>query len=282
MILQSVPAKGGERIVIDTGIPYYWSWAPDGQVMVVHAGNASTASAERMAFLQVESEVTEDGLELLPASFQAPAWSPDGTRILLATKDKETDNTIIVTDAAGALQKTLGTFAGEAAFAWSNDGEKVAYIASEQVIDTGLVGSLNVVNLTTSEEIVQDSQVFAFFWSPNSEKIAYFVPFLNSATPEAGQESSSQNVLLQVNVLDVRTGENRELFSFAPTQEFLGVLAYFDQFHQSTTIWSPDNNNLVLSFLDAQGQPAIAVVAASGQLQPRLLARGYVAFWSWK
>jgi Tol biopolymer transport system component len=284
MILHSIPAEGGEGMVLDTGAPYYWSWAPDGQTMVVHAGGGAV-SAERVAFLQVDSEVQEDGLELFPAAFQAPAWSPDGSRILLAVRDDESgENSIIVTDAAGVLQKTLGTFSGEAAFAWSNDGEKVAYIASDQQIDTGLLGELHIVNLTTSEEIVQERTVFAFFWSPNGEKLAYFVPYLNSAaTPQAeGETASTPEVLMQLNVLDVSTGENSEQYTFSPTQDFLRVLTYFDQYHQSNTIWSPDNNNLVLSFFDQQGQPGIAVVAASGRMEPRLLANGFLAFWSWK
>ena len=283
LILQSVPVTGGERLVLDTGAPYYWSWAPDGRVMVVHAGGASAASPERMAFLQVDSEVIEDDLQLVPASFQAPAWSPDGSQILLAARDASGEESVVITDAAGHLQKNLGTFTGEAAFAWSRDGEKVAFITSDQLMDQGLLGSLHVVNLTTSEEIVQDRPVFAFFWSPDNEKIAYFVPFLNNSAPQDGESgSSTQSIVLQLNILDVTTGENHELFTFIPTQEFLGVLAYFDQYHQSNTIWSPDNNNLVLSFLDGDGQPGIAVVAASGQLEPRLLAPGILAFWSWK
>ena len=282
LILQSVPAKGGERVVLDTGAPYYWSWAPKGQEMIVHAGGASTTSVERIAFLKVDSEVTEDDLDLLPASFQAPAWSPDGSRILLATRDASGKNSITLTDSAGVPQKTVGTFNGETAFAWSRDSEKIAYISSDQLISQGLLGALHVVNLSSEDEIVQDRQVFAFFWSPDSKKIAYFVPFLNNATPEATPGSANQNLLLQLNILNVDTGENHELFNFVPTQEFLGILSYFDQYQQSNTIWSPDNNNLVLSFLDGQGQPGIAVVAASGQLEPRLLAQGILAFWSWK
>ena len=60
------------------------------------------------------------------------------------------------------------------------------------------------------------------------------------------------------------------------------MLPYFDQYHQSATIWSPDNNNLVLSFMGQSGAPGIAVVAASGKLEPRMLAQGYLAFWSWE
>ena len=284
LILENVSATGGERVILDTGSPYYWSWAPDGHVMIVHAGGASAASAERLAFLEVGSEITEDGIEMSPGTFQAPAWSPDGSHILLAIKDDETgDKSIVVTNAAGEPQKILGYFAGEAAFAWSRDSEKVAYIASDQVIQDGLLGPLHVTNLDTSEEIVQDRKVLAFFWSPNSKRIAYFVPFLNNATQSDGEENSTnQNILLQLNVLDVETGENHEQFNFVPTTEFLSVLVYFDQYHQSNTIWSPDNNNLVLSFVDGDGHSGIAVVAASGQLEPRLLGPGTVAFWSWK
>jgi hypothetical protein len=83
-------------------------------------------------------------------------------------------------------------------------------------------------------------------------------------------------------MLDVISGESRELFTFRPSSQFAAILPYFDQYHQSATIWSPDSNNLVLSFTDAENNPGIAVVAASGQLEPRLLAQGFLAFWSWK
>ena len=282
LILHNVSAKGGEHVVLDTGSPYYWSWSPDSQTMVTHAGGGNAASAERMAFLQVDSEVTEDGLTFFPASFQAPAWSPDGSHIMLAARDESAQNSIVITDYAGVPQKTLETFSGEAAFAWSSDGEKVAYIVSNQAIEGGLLGALHVVNLTTSDEIVQNKQVFAFFWSPNNQKIAYFVPFFNNSDAEEEGGNTNQDLYLQLNVLDVESGENHEIFNFLPTQEFLSVLVYFDQYHQSNTIWSPDNNNLVLSFLDGQGQPGIAVIAASGQLEPRLLDQGFLAFWSWK
>ncbi|HXQ37896.1 MAG TPA: hypothetical protein VN843_28070, partial [Anaerolineales bacterium] len=69
---------------------------------------------------------------------------------------------------------------------------------------------------------------------------------------------------------------------YQPTEQFANILPYFDQYHQSVTIWSPDNNNLVLSFVNNNGGSGIAIVAASGQLEPRLLAEGFLAFWSWK
>jgi TolB protein len=146
---------------------------------------------------------------------------------------------------------------------------------------------LHVVDLETSEEIVEDDDIIAFFWSPSGEELAYFILF--QAQPEGGSSDGSGGSAqttpqfgLELRVLNVTSGESRELFTYQPTQQFLSVLPYFDQYHQSATIWSPDNNNLVLSFIDSSGNPGIAVVAASGKLQPRRLADGYLAFWSWE
>lgn len=279
MILQSVPAEGGERTILDTGSPYYWSWAPDGKMMIVHAGGSAASSPQHLAFLSVESaEVTEHGLESTPASFQAPAWSPDGSRIALARTSEE-QSELIVTDGTGENPETIGTFTNKTAFAWSSDSTRLAYIDGVQALDAGTIGPLHVYDFETSEEIIQDDDIVAFFWSPSGEQLAYFI--LRQAQAEGTEQSAQQVLLVELHVLDVTSGESSELFTYRPTQQFLGILPYFDQYHQSATIWSPDNNNLVLSFLGESG-PGIAVVAASGNLEPRFLTQGYLAFWSWE
>jgi Tol biopolymer transport system component len=213
--------------------------------------------------------------------FQAPAWSPDGSRIALArTSDEE--NEIVVTDSTGANPERIGTFTSKTAFAWSSDSTRLAYIDGVQALDAGTLGSLHVYDFETSEEIVQDGDIVAFFWSPSGEEIAYFI--LRQAQAEGNSQGTEQNspvLLVELHVLDVTNGETRQLYTYRPTQQFLGILPYFDQYHQSATIWSPDNNNLVLSFLGETG-PGIAVVAASGKLEPRFLTQGFLAFWSWE
>ena len=284
IILQSIPAKGGDRTILDTGSPYYWSWAPDGHVMIVHAGGATSSAPEHIAFLNVASStVTEQDLDSTPASFQAPAWSPDGSHIALArTVNKE--NQIVVTDAAGENPKKVGTFTTKTAFAWSSDSTRLAYIDGEQALDAGTFGPLFVVDVVTSKEMVEDGNIIAFFWSPSGKELAYFVLLQansDSSGSSGGSTQASPQFVLQLHVLDVTTGKSRQLFTYRPTQQFLSILPYFDQYHQSVTIWSPDNNNLVLSFIDNSGKPGIAIVAASGKLEPRFLANGYLAFWSW-
>jgi len=286
LILQSVPAEGGDRTILDTGSPYYWSWAPDGRAMIVHAGGTSTSAPERIAFLNVnDSTVTEQGLETTPGSFQAPAWSPDGSRIAYA-RTSDSENEIVVTDSAGENPKKVGTFTSKTALAWSSDGTRLAYLDGIQALDAGTIGSLHVIDMETSEEIVEDADIISFFWSPDGEEIAYFVLLQTqaegSSSGDSGSTQATPQYVLGLHVLNVTNGESRELFTYRPTQQFLSLLPYFDQYHQSVTIWSPDNNNLVLSFVTSSGAPGIAVVAASGKLEPRILAEGYLAFWSWK
>lgn len=282
LILQSVPAAGGERTIIDTGSPYYWSWAPDGRTLITHSGGAQNSTTpEHLAFIQLQdSDIIEDGLDTKPASFQAPAWSPDGSHILL-TRSADGKKEIILTDGTGAFEKSLGSFKLNTAFGWSSDSQKVAFIDGTQSMAAGVIGALNVVDIETDKKVSVGENVVAFYWSPNSEKVAYFIPLLMN-DPAGGTDAQSQQLLLQLNMLDVKTGESRELFTYQPTEQFKSILPYFDQYHQSNTIWSPDNNNLVLSFIDQEGNPGIAIVAASGQLEPRQLAQGYLAFWSWK
>jgi Tol biopolymer transport system component len=285
-VLQSVPAQGGDRTVLDVGSPYYWSWAPDGQVMIVHAGGAAASVPEHISFLEVGAqEVTELSVDATPASFQAPAWSRDGSHIAIAQVSDE-KNQIVVTDATGEDPKTVGTFTEKTAFAWSSDGTRLAYIDGKQALSAGTVGSLHVVDMETSKDTIEEGNIVAFFWSPSGEELAYFVLLQTQAEGSSSGDAGSgtqttPQFALGLHVLNVNSGESRELFTYRPTQQFLGILPYFDQYHQSATIWSPDNNNLVLSFVNSQGSPGIAIVAASGKLEPRFLANGFLAFWSW-
>jgi len=281
ILLQSVPATGGERTLIDTGSPYYWSWAPNGRVMIVHTGGTGSTSPDHLAFLRMDTNVLEDGLADTPASFQAPAWSPDGSHIAFAVIS-DNKKQIVLTDSNGGNPTTIGTFTTKIAFAWSRDGSKLGYLDGIQPSSSGTLGSLHIYDLATSKETVINENIGAFFWSPSGNKIAYFLIVQLAGTDSGSTGSTTPQFGVQLNVLDVTTGTSRNLFTYIPTQQFMNILPYFDQYHQSVTIWSPDDNNLVLSFMDSKGNPAIAVVAASGQLEPRLLAAGYIAFWSWK
>jgi Tol biopolymer transport system component len=91
-------------------------------------------------------------------------------------------------------------------------------------------------------------------------------------------------------VVGLGGGAARSLASFTPSDDFAFQLAFFDQYAQSTSIWSPDGRRLVYG-TDASGQRRngstvsehIAVLDVDGpeaQPRPAQVARGGLAVWS--
>lgn len=277
LALQSVPIDGGDQLMLDTGSPFYWSWAPDGNSIIVHKNGISEERMSQLSFLKIDPEVTEYVMDEVPASFQAPAWSPDGNFILLTTFTPEEQQQIVLADSQGVVQKEIAHFELNTSFAWAADSQQYAYIVGTRQMQSGALGPLHVGNINGSEEIVIHENVVGYFWSPNGKMIAYLVP--SAYTPE---DSTEEIFYFELYILDIASGESRMIASFEPTDEFFTLIPYMDQYHQSMTIWSPDSNNLVISFITSDGYPAIAVIPASGITEPRFLVEGVFAAWSWK
>ncbi len=282
LVLNMVPAAGGEVEVLDVGTPYYWDWLPDSSGILVHSGGPSSLDPQaRLAMLTLSDGVVEDTLNLKPASFQSPALSPDGSQVLLSIESGN-GNQLVVTDRLGTIEKQVADVSDAVAFSWAPGGKRLAYI-SGQVFQGLLIGKLNFVELGDELKSVEadHENVMAFFWAPDGKQVAYFVPA--QAAPQEGDTSGDTGgLLLSLYVADATTGKSKLIATYTPTPDFLRTLPYFDQYSRSTTIWSPDSQNLVVSaFLD-QETPGIFVVPASGITEPRFLQPGTVGFWSAK
>lgn len=277
LALQSILLDGGEPRVVDTGNPFYWSWAPDGKTMIVHKNGGSSNAANQISFIRLGDEVNEFVLPDSPASFQAPAWSPDGAFILLTTVSEDGGQEIVLADSTGAIEKSVAKFDVNTSFAWASDSRQFAYIAGKETLTSGALGALHVASVDGGDETVVDEDVLAFFWSPDALEIAYLIPLI--VQPE---DSSQQLLYFELHILDVASGESRKVVTFQPTENFVSIVPYMDQYHQSTTIWSPDSNNLVISFVAQNGVSGIAVIPSSGITEPRILVEGTYAVWSWK
>jgi TolB protein len=269
LALKLVPAVGGDSETLDTGSPFYWTWSPDGQSVLIHAGGEDG----RLAVLQLGESVVERGLNITPTAFKAPAFSPDGRQILYAGKTSEGRSSLYVADRDGANARALTEYENEIAFVWSPDGRRVAYIDSPQ-----LDGPITVIDPSGGQSSVTiEEDAYAFFWSPDSKSMAYFAT--ETFTPEGATEPQT---IWKLMVMDAASGQTRRLATFLPTERFLQLIPYFDQYHQSLTIWSPDSQNLVVSAYSGDGTPGIFVVAASGNLEPRFISEGLMGVWSWR
>jgi TolB protein len=286
LFLQMVPADGGEVQILEKGQPFYWDWSPDDQRIFIHTGGvASLRPDARLSFLNLNEQVNEQKLDLRPASFQAPAWSPDGSELLLAAQVDGEQDALLLIDNQGTVERTLVKTHGAIAFAWSPDGSKFAYILDTNSGAPILSSPLSVIDPDRPEQPVTtlDDHVIAFFWSPDGRKIAYFVPVLESPADEQVQFGQPEATFrLSLRVLDISTAEAQELALFVPTGQFLNILPFFDQYHRSATIWSPDSQHIVYSALEAHIGSGIYTVRASGDHPPNRIAIGDLAFWSWK
>lgn len=292
LALNLAAAAGGDSKIIGTGQPYYWDWAPDNRSIIVHTGGAAANNpAARMAFLELDGSVQKRELDLKPGAFQAPAWSPGGDELVLAAANGSGGQELVLAGRDGAVKRVLAQFKGQAAFAWSPKADSLAYTAPAESDPTGLTSRLVLLDPAQPERAkeVARGSVLAFFWSPDDQKIAYFL----LASSQPGQTSQSvapashvvfqanPGVNLDVEVYDLASGGTRKAATFSPTDSFQQVFPYFDQYQRSGTIWSPDSQNLVLAGLDSIGNPAIYVVGLAGGSLKKI-ADGDLAFWSWK
>lgn len=278
--LNVVPANGGELLTLDQGNALYWSWAPDNGGLLLHRRPDPT-----LKVVKLNGEVEETEFALQPTSFQSPAWSPNGEELLMAAETEEGKQALHLTDQEGEVKKVLATVDGTVSFGWSPDGERIAYLIDDPDSEVDTDQLLVVLNPNQQEEAIEirDGLAVAFFWSPDSRKLAYFIPQLVAPGREGESGTPGQpQLFLTVKVLDVNRGEATQVAVFRPSTQFVNLLPFFDQYQHSLTIWSPDSQNMVFSAIDGQGEEGIFIIQSAANLEPRYIAAGEMAAWSWK
>jgi Tol biopolymer transport system component len=286
LVLYMVSPQGGEAQVLGIGQPFYWDWSPDSHSILIHTGGSTRLNPDaRLALLGLDGAVMEAELNLQPAFFQAPAWSPDGEKFLLAAESDSEGEGLLLTDTNGEILSVLRSVDDSIAFSWSPDGDWVAYVSEDNRGSEGISRTLVYLDPDRAEESrsVEQDLVIAFFWSPDSRKIAYFVPQVNvPSEKQVSLQVQEVQFTLELHVLDVQTGNSQRLIEYTPTEDFLRIMQFFDQYQRSATVWSPDSNNLVISAVDQDGEHVIYAVDVSENSEARRLASGSLAFWSWK
>lgn len=272
--------------VLTQGSPLYSSWSSDSDSLLIHTQDGTNETLS-----MIKAKDTKSTLQTLKpggnfGAFRAPAWSADGTRHAFSSMvTGQTNESIVVQGKDGAQQGTIdGTGVG-AAFNWSPNGAKLAH-GFRTDSQSRFYTSLNLSDLggadapksgkISSTKIV-DSQVAAFFWSPDGKKLAYVT--INDARTR-----------LVWNVYDLDSKKSTKLAEWIPSDELNQVIAFFDQYAQSDSIWSPDSKALVfggwvnstVSPTQVEGDPIVYVMptegAKVGQTQP--VAPGGLAFWA--
>ena len=268
------------RIALERA-PMWLDWSPDSRYLLVHRG-------EDHKRLDTEEGVTTD-LDIPSGGlgYHVPAWRPSGEAITYISGDASEGYALYTSGLDAADARLVDEVPRNTAFLWSPDGELLAVTSGRPRTASFGPGALNVyegIGLYSSdgsrlETEVRDS-VVAFFWSPDSSKLAYVTL----------RAQVADMMVLHWNILDVVEGKRWSLTDFLPSLDQLTVLESFDQYAHSHSLWSPDSTSLVFAgrvasravtaSLDQQETSQIIVIATHRYLEFHVLDDGYLGFWS--
>jgi TolB protein len=229
--------------LIAPGNPSYFAWAPDSSALLLHIGGSVFEGGSLLLYRPSGTATPlfdDPGL-----FFRTPSWSADGKRLLyVAQKSVSGRPTIedvesVITSALpdGSDVKTLVRQPKAALFfARSPKNDNIAYIKITPGGDARL--ELFDEALGKTSQLSDGRQkVAGFFWSPDGNSIAYL-----TLSP-VGDD-------LIWNVVNLVSGELRELASFEPNDSFYGLLNFFDAYALTLSLWSSDGTRLTYATTD--------------------------------
>lgn len=285
--LRLAHTQAGFTRVLDRGSPYYWAWSPDGASLLAHVGGTVGSTPDARIALLVPGQSSRV-LPLAPGAFLAPEWSPDGSRILVATLDRGRGG-LLLADPQAQTRRPLVDHGGRIAFAWSPDGQRVAYLDS-RAPSNYFFGQVSVLpSLDETPVAVGDEPALAFYWSPDGQKLAVLVPEAGGRDEQPGASLhpagpvQQEHLQLAWYVSDGRSPAWQRVAAFRPSAEFAFTLPYFDQYARSMTFWSPDSRLLAFAGRVGAGpESGVWVVEAVAGAAPRRIDDGTMLSWSWR
>jgi Tol biopolymer transport system component len=169
----------------------------------------------------------------------------------------------------------------------SPDGRYLAFLETDLVRPVP-VGTPHIIDLKTYEtKLLTQRPVLSMYWSPDGRKLALLTVGLNESGPSTKAPGLAaplpQDVRFSWWAYETDSEALNSLVTVNPSAEFLQTIPYFDQYHLSMTIWSPDSRYLVVtSRQDDSEDGSVLVVDSAGQEDPRHIGEGKMAVWSWK
>ena len=268
-------ASGDDAAVIASGGPLYYQWSKDGGAMALHIGleiiwaKPPKEDASRQSFQS-------------SGNFRVPTISPDGSSLAYVDQGDGGSGLYIAPTSDLTKARRIIDVGSPVAFMWSPDGTQIAVadqsVSGAPVYDRLMLVPVDGSPVTTLSSGRSSDDVWAFFWSPAGDKLAWVA--VNAAERE-----------LEWIVSPSDGSDAKRLFSFQPSAEVSIMLSFFDQYAYSHSPWSPDGKSLVVA--GSKGEAArrsngrtpagnrVYVLDVDGASEPRDLGAGVLAIWSW-
>ena len=262
----SVVDEPAQPVSIIVGSPIYLAWTADSGQLLLHSG-------DEMFLVDTSGPAVLRQFNRRPTIFRAPAWSSIGGMAYGGIYAGAFS--LFVADASGDNDRPVIDVGPDVAFLWSPTQDDLAIVNSND-LSLPYYQGLRAINPASGEvTTLTQEPVIAFFWSPDGAKIAY-----------VGFDPSTR--ALSWNVIAAEGGQPQKLVDFVPTSEFLDMLTFFDQYANSSSLWSPDSRHLVFSGRvtgdGAEGDGSVSqvyVVDVEDPSSVEPIATGSLAFWSW-
>lgn len=218
--------------LVDSGSPYYFSWSPQSDELVVHAGT------DRFDLLDTSGNATP--MDVPPGLFLAPHWTDQG---IVSSRAESGVSELVLVSGDGGVQ-VIAEHPGAVTFAADPSGRRVAVqpvggaeqggiidasLRTGPVVDEPLAHErLQVVDLESGDvATVADEPVVAFFWSPDGARLLVL-----DVEPEGRLAWSVWT-----------DGELVEGPTFVPDNSWVqAFLPFYDQYARSMTLWAPDGS----------------------------------------
>ncbi len=262
--------------IIGQSSPFYYSFAPDGTKMLWFQNGS------QLEVYDVAADKVINNLSDTPGKFQAPMWSPIDDRLLFGTTSADPAQTDLVIAQGTDRRVLLRGLDGPISFAWSPDAALIASVAGYDKVQ--------ITDVKTGKSVASGTQgnVIAHFWSPQSDRVAYLVVNRDTAGSQARLRANGHTPAEQATggltwyVLDVKTGNDAPIVTFAPTRDMVYLLNFFDQFARSHSLWSPDGRYLTYGAVDLLGKQNVMIVDTQQISNPIKVGAGSVGIWSWQ
>ena len=263
------PGEGAEVDVVLRNSPLYASWSADSRRVLVHGGPDHF-------LVDINGSVEVTNLSHRASGYRVPAFWPSGGKLTLVSNGVLGRALSIANTELSDVFRLVGA-PGEVAYLSAPDGSLLA-VAQSDIPGGFLYQGVSLYNPDGSlYPVTINEVVVAFFWSPDSTKLAY-VTF----TDTRGDR--------RWNVLDVRDGTRWPLVEFTPSGPQYTLFQFFDQFAYSHSMWSPDGGSLVFSgnlsetAIDAsfRRQPVPRIIVTETVPDPLVfsITDGFIAVWS--
>lgn len=247
-------ADGGPvASTLGVGQPFYLSWGPEGDRLLIHVGTDTLGTLDLTGNLEPIADQ--------PGMFHAPVWLEDG-RFVYAVLDGERQVLIV---REGDRPRELVRFQGAIEFVVNPDGHRIAYRVDE---GEGF-GTVSVVGIDSGRSrTVSDLPTSAFHWSPDGRRLLLM-------TSAEGDDPTTH----RWHVWDGKE-TNPVGPAFVPSPTYLrDYMPFFGQFAQTMTLWSPDGRSFAFPGLIGD-RAGIWVQDLDAEEPAFVLEGGSVVAWS--